>query len=356
MEDWSGTLFDGPESRREGETTVTLFRCCLFVPATVFCCVAIAQQANPGGRGGAQSNSQSNEAAGVDVERFIGVATDSPVHLSQGLLLTHSMLKVGDPYHPGVRGAVLEYRKDLSVATLLPKNRTPMVEAPDQLFFYVESGEGRLDDGKQFWDLRENIAVLIPPNAAHRLVNDSDKPLTIVMLTWTASAPPRQDILVRDVNLLPWCEENVHWNNTSKCVFGAADGLYQSERMYLVMLQPWAASQPHSHGQGTEEIWTKVTPGTATILIGSELREMPQNSAYLVPPTGSTEHSNFNLSTDRVDWYLYVAHGPISPPGAPTNAAQDGGRGGRGGANNNPNVVRDRASVERATVAGKPIR
>jgi len=116
------------------------------------------------------------------------------------------------------------------------------------------------------------------------------------------------------------------------------------------MLQPWAASQPHSHGAGTEEIWTKVTPGTAAILIGSELREMPQNSSYLVPPTGTTEHSNLNLTRDRVDWYLYIARGPVNAtPGG-------GGRGGGRGANTNPNVVRDRASVEQATVAGKPIR
>jgi mannose-6-phosphate isomerase-like protein (cupin superfamily) len=332
---------------------MTVFR--LPLVSFAICVVALAQQPNSGGRG-VQSNAQSNEAAGVDIDRFIGNAADSPVHLSQGLLLTHSMLKAGDPYHPGSNGAVLEYRKDLSVATLLAKNRTPMTSVAEQLLFYVESGEGRLEDGKQYWDLRENIMVLIPPNAQHRIVNDSDKPLTVVMMSWAPSAPPRADILVRDVNLLPWCEENAHWNNTSKCVFGAADGLLQGERMYLVMLQPWATSQPHSHGPGTEEIWTKVSPGTATILMGSELREMPQNAAYLVPPTGFTEHSNLNLSKDRVDWYLYVARGPQPPAGAPT-AAQNPGRGGGGrGANSNPNIVRDRASVERATVLGKPMR
>jgi mannose-6-phosphate isomerase-like protein (cupin superfamily) len=338
---------------------VNLFRH-VFVLALAVCSIATAQpaqQPSQGGRGGgagAQSNPQSNEAGGVDIDRFIGVAADSPVHLSQGLLLTHSMLKAGDPYHTGLHEAVLEYRKDLSIAMLLPKNHTPMVSVPDQLLFYVESGQGRLEDNDRYWDLRNNIMVLIPPNVAHRIINDSDQPLTMVMLTWAPSAPPRQDILVRDVNLLPWCEENAHWNNTSKCVFGAADGLLQSERMYLVMLQPWASSQPHSHGEGTEEVWVKVSPGTATILIGSELREMPQDTAYLVPPTGSTEHSNLNLSKDRVDWYLYIARGRAPQPGA---SAQNGGRGGGGGrgANANPNIVRDRASVEAATVAGKPI-
>lgn len=45
------------------------------------------------------------------------------------------------------------------------------------------------------------------------------------------------------------------------------------------------------------------------MLIGSELREFPQNAAYLVPPTGVTEHANLNLSKDRVDWWLYLARG-----------------------------------------------
>ena len=117
-------------------------------------------------------------------------------------------LKAGDPYHPGLHGNVLEYRKDLSVATLLPGNKTPMVNFADQLFFYVESGVGHpRRPGNPVWDIRENMAILMPPNAPkHRFVSDSDKPLTMVMLTWTPSAPPRQDILVRDVNLLPWCE------------------------------------------------------------------------------------------------------------------------------------------------------
>jgi mannose-6-phosphate isomerase-like protein (cupin superfamily) len=304
-----------------------------------------------GGNQGAQSNGESNEQAGVDVDRFIGFSENTPAHLSHGLLLTHNMLKAGDPYHPGKNGEVMEYWKDLSVATLLAKNRTPMVTLPDQFLFYVESGQGKLDDGKQYWDLRENVAVLIPPNAPHRIVNDSDKPLNMVMLTWTPTAPPRKDILVRDVNLLPWCEENAHWNNASKCIFGSADGLFQSERMYLVMLPPWAMSQPHSHGTGTEEVWAKVTPGTEVVLLGSELRELGENSAYSVPPTGFTEHGNLNLTKDRTDWWLYIAHGPANQQPNPGR----GGAGGRGPGIQNPNIVRDRASVEAATIQGKPL-
>jgi mannose-6-phosphate isomerase-like protein (cupin superfamily) len=309
---------------------------------------------------------RSNEVSGVDIDRFIGVAENSPVHLSHGTLLTHSILGAGDPYNPGPSRAVLEYRKDLSIATLLAWNRTPLSTLQDQFFFYVKSGQGTLDDGKMYWDLREGIAILAPPNVPHRFINTSDKPLTMVMVTWTSqSATPGTALVVRDTALLPYCEENVHWNNTSKCIFSTADGLVQGERMFIVMLQPRAMSAPHTHGPGTEEIWTKLTPGTAVTLLGSEIRDMPENSAYLVPPTGFTQHGNLNLSQDRVDWWLYVARGAQggggrgggpttanapSPAGGANTNANAGGRGA------NPNVVRDRAAVEAANVAGKPLK
>src|SRR5437867_3164104 len=48
-----------------------------------------AAQLSGGGRGGAATGiERSNEVAGVDIDRFIGVAENSPVHLSHGTLLT----------------------------------------------------------------------------------------------------------------------------------------------------------------------------------------------------------------------------------------------------------------------------
>src|SRR4051812_2680459 len=109
-----------------------------------------AGAAQPGGRGGAGGGGgagnaagvnnieRSNEVSGVDIDRFIGFAENSPVHLSHGTLLTHSILRAGDPYNPGASGAVLEYRKDLSVVTLPARNRTPLSTLPDEFFFYVK--------------------------------------------------------------------------------------------------------------------------------------------------------------------------------------------------------------------------
>jgi mannose-6-phosphate isomerase-like protein (cupin superfamily) len=318
-------------------------------------------------RGAPNSIERSNEVSGVDIDRFIGFAENSPVHLSHGTILTHSILRAGDPYKPGASGAVLEYRKEISVATLLARNRTPLSTLPDEYFFIVKGGQGTLDDGKMYWDLHEGIAILAPPNVPHRFINTSDKPLTMIMLTWTSQvASPGSALVVRDTALLPYCEENVHWNNTSKCIFSSADGLFQNERMFVVMLQPRAMSAPHTHGEGTEEIWTKITPGNEVVLLGSEIRDLGENSAYLVPPTGFTQHGQLNLSQDRVDWWLYVARGPANPGGGgrgtggpvsatgatPPTPNANANAGGRGA---NPNVVRDRAAVEAANVAGKPL-
>jgi mannose-6-phosphate isomerase-like protein (cupin superfamily) len=313
---------------------------------TALVCTA---QSPPSGQGAVPQPQQFvglNEQEGVSVDRFIGSPANQPVHLSHGTLLTHAILSAGDPNRPGAQAAVLEYRKLLATANLLPGSRTPLETYPEEYFFYIKSGEGRLDDDKQYWDLRPDMAILVPPSVAHRFINTSaDKPLSMIMLEWTGGPNAKSALMVRDTRLLPWCEENAHWNNTSRCIFGTADGLLQGERIYTVMLQPWAVSQPHSHTPGTEEVWTKISPGSIPILIGSDLREMKEDTAYLVPPTGKTDHSNINVSKDKAEWWLYFARGPATSTPRPQGPPN-------GGRPVNPNLSRD---TEAATVPGKPL-
>lgn len=235
--------------------------------------------------------------------------------------------------------------------------------------FYVTGGEGRLDDGKQFWDLREGVAALIPPGVNRRFTTTSANPLTMVMVGYAPGAPPRADILVRDTSLLPYCDENAHWNNFSKCIFGSADGLFRNERFFLVLLPPWAMSEPHMHGEGTEEVWTKLSPGTAVVLLGSEMREMEQHGAYLVPPTGITQHANLNLGKTNTQAWLYMTRGrdnppaggvpagagaaPAPAPAAPARRSWPCGGGGRGA---NPNLITGNAGSVLGTVPGQPLR
>jgi AraC-like ligand binding domain len=110
----------------------------------------------------------SNQTLGVNIDHFIGNWATSHPYLSQGGIFMWSILTHSDPLVYGKPGAILEYRKELAVGELAAGDQTPLVEIPDQLFLYVESGEGRLDDGQGYWDLREGIAALIPPHAQHR--------------------------------------------------------------------------------------------------------------------------------------------------------------------------------------------
>jgi len=310
---------------------------------------AAAQAPRPAGGGG---EPMSNDRTGFQVDRFFADPANSTARLSNGGLLTREILRNGDPnVATGPARAVLEFRTQVARATLLPKFSTPLMSLNSQFHFYVVSGEGRLDDGTQSWDLRSGITMLIPPDVKRRFINTSDEPLEMVMTEWPANAMARKDILVRDVALLPFCEENAHWNNMSKCLFTGADGM--TGRVLLVMLAPMTMAAPHTHGPGTDEIWTKLTPGNALLMLGSELREMPQFSAFLAPPNNQTWHGQLNTSKTQVEMWLYVAGGNATAKPA---GGGGGGGGGRGPGAGNPNLSRDQAIVEQATVKGKPLK
>ena len=313
---------------------------------------ASPQSARPAGGAGQAAGGEpvANDRSGFQVDRFFGDPANSTGRLSHGGLLTREILRNGDPNVPGPAGAVLEYRTQVARATLLPKSSTPLMSLNNQFLFYVVSGEGRLDDGNQSWDLRNGITMLIPPDVKRRFVNTSAEPLEMVMTEWPANAIARKDILVRDVTLLPFCEENAHWNNMSKCLFTQADGM--TGRVLLVMLMPMTIAAPHTHGPGSDEIWTKLTPGNALLLLGSELREMPQYSAFLAPPNGQTWHGQLNTSKTQVEMWLYVAGGNATAA-PPAGAGRGGGRPPGAG---NPNLSRDQAVVDQATVKGKPLK
>ncbi len=298
-----------------------------------------------GGRAGGAAEPMSNERANVQIDRFFGDPINSTGRLSHGGLFTRTILRNGDPNVPGPAGAVLEFRTQVARATLLPQSRTMLMGINNQFLFYVVSGDGRLDDGKNSWNLRSGITMLIPPDVPRRFINTSTAPLEMIMVEWPANALARKDVLVRDTTLLPYCEENAHWNNMSKCLFSQADGM--TGRALLVMLMPMTMAAPHTHVPGTDEIWTKLTPGSALILLGSELREMPQYSAFLAPLDGQTWHGQINASRTQIEMWLYVAGGNAG--GRVEGGLPAGGRGA------NPNLSRDPAVVNQATVSGTPL-
>jgi mannose-6-phosphate isomerase-like protein (cupin superfamily) len=252
----------------------------------------------------------SNQVVGIDIDRFFGNPLLSPVRVTEGVIFERSILRHGDSYHPGDPGAVLEFWKDLSLGTMLGKARTVMTATTDEQFWYVESGTGRLDNGNQYWDLHEGIAVLIPTGARHRVENTSDEPLRMLMLSWTQGngATPRTDILVRDIHLLRLPPQPAHWSYFGADLFAPEDGLNTNDVFSVVYMAPMTIGEPHAHIPHWDEVWIKLPPFTSYAMVGSEVRQMPPNSAYLSPPNSQTTHSQANLMLDKTQGWLYLAH------------------------------------------------
>jgi mannose-6-phosphate isomerase-like protein (cupin superfamily) len=250
-----------------------------------------------------------NQTVGIDIDRFAGNPLLSPVHVTRGVIFQRSILRKGNPYQPGEPGAVLEYRNDFSLGTIAGFKRTTLVQIPEAQFWYVESGKGQLDDGDKYWDLREGIGALIAPNAKHRLVNTTDEPLQMLMLTWIPEDPARlAPILVRDVHSLPLPASGAHWNYFGPIFFSPADGLHPNEAFAVVYMPPMTVGEPHAHIPHWEEIWTKLPPYSSYFILGSDVRKMEPNTAFLSPPNSQTTHSTVNLMEHDYQAWLYIGH------------------------------------------------
>jgi hypothetical protein len=286
----------------------------------------------------------SNDATGVRVDDYVAYADRTIPHVSHDVMIKRTLLTEGPPDGSGAPRAVLSYHKEVAILDLAAGNVTTLARFPEQLMFYVQSGTGTFDDGRQEWDLKPGIAILVPPNAQHRLSNTGDTPMKMVMVSrmLEPTVTPRRDILVRDVNRLAYTERNVHWSNMTKYVFLAEDGLYETDHFYIVYMPPWTIAGPHAHTPGQEEVWIKLTDAPAIMQMGSEIRPWPAFAGFMVPPNGRTVHAAINNSDEMQAWFYYSRLQPTAAPRDPSRPPR-------------PEAAAIAEGVVRATVAGRPI-
>lgn len=282
----------------------------------------------------------SNDRVGVAIDYYVGDANRAPTRVSHEVMLSQSILRQGDPNRPPSPGAALQFNKEVALVTLLPANATPILQHPEQEVLYVESGAGRLDDGKLGWDLKPGIAVLIPPNHPHRI--SAAPGSTLKMIDYTRINEPdtvaRKDILVRDVDVMLMTERNVHWSNQTKYVFLGPDGLAPQDHVYIVYMGPMTIAGPHAHSPGQEELWIKVTEPPALMQLGSEIRPWPINAGFVAPPNGQTVHAAINSSSETQAFFYYSR----LQPGAPERPAEPA----------SPLIAE---ALQRSTIAGAPL-
>jgi len=82
------------------------------------------------------------------------------------------------------------------------------------------------------------------------------------------------------------------------------DGLSQYASLTQVEQGNMTMSRPYSDNAGVEEIWI-ATDGDVEMLLGKELRKLPAGTAYRVPSTGITAHTQINVSGKPAK-YIYM--------------------------------------------------
>ena len=250
-----------------------------------------------------------------DIDMFMGSWQNSIPFNTHGSITERAILSAAgnsDPLWPKRKAAVLHYAKRFSRGTLDPLAKTtPTTLKDEQEVFYIHSGKGLMNAGKKTAELHAGIFILVPEGLEFTITNTCGKH-PMVMYIICESVPdgfrPNRDILVKDVKAMPNRDSGflqVHWSHNGKNVFNVEDGLATLEAVNMLTFNAMTIGQPHSHGEGMEEVWT-VVDGTNLAFLGKEIRWQCPGTAYKVPPTDYTPHSNINTTEEPIKFLFFA--------------------------------------------------
>ena len=179
----------------------------------------------------------------------------------------------------------------------------------EQAIFYIDSGTGTITSGGKTAELYEGIGILMPPGVEYSMTSTGNVSLTmyIIVEPIPEGFTPNKEMRVSDENVNPIHTTTGHWCHISTRLFKREDGLATMAGMGPVLFTPMSMGQPHSHGEGVEEIWFALR-GDINVLLGKQLRKLPVGSAYKIPQDGITPHSNINVSGEPIKlfWFMKV--------------------------------------------------
>jgi len=251
-------------------------------------------------------------ATDIDIDMYIRNWRESPPVTTHGALLERDVFTAcdGDPLAPKTRGAVLKYTRKFSFSILLPNLTTvPVTPAGEQELFYITGGNGILSAGGSMFSLYPGVTFLVPEGIVFTLENTGVEDLTMYHIVEPVpdGFKPVDHIVWRDENLEPFHTTTAHWVNCNKWLIRAEEGLSDINLFLTVTIPPGEFAQPHSHGEGIEEVWCPLTDN-AHVLLGKQVRHLQPGTAYMIPPDDRTPHANFNVSGTPLR-FLYFARG-----------------------------------------------
>lgn len=245
-----------------------------------------------------------------NIDMYMGHWKESMPRHSHGSLIERDILTRcdGDHLNPPRKGAVLKYMKRFVYATLESHtSTTPFTPEGEQEIFYILSGKGTVTGGGETHEFQQDFTFLIPENMEFTMKNTGDEPLNMYLLVEPTYMDfrPNDRIVLHDETKTRIHTTTAHWVNNNKYLIETKEGLADIELLLTVYIMPNTFAQPHSHGEGVEEVWCTID-GDVKFLLGKQIRNMPPGTAYMIPPDGKTPHANFNVSDTPVKIFYFA--------------------------------------------------
>ena len=248
-----------------------------------------------------------------DIDMFMGSWQNSIPYNTHGSITERAILSrcTGDPLKPTRKGAVLTHANRFSRAHMDPfAATTPTILKGEQEVIYFVSGKGIIKAGNKTSEVRNGIFVIVPEGLEFTITSTSDEMLVMYLINEPVppNFKPNNELVIKDEKAMPYRKQGhltVHWSHNGKNVFTAKDGLATLKSVNLLIFNAMTIGQPHSHGEGKEEVWT-VIEGKNLAFLGKEIRWQPPGMAYKIPPNDTVPHSNINTTEEPI-LFLYFS-------------------------------------------------
>jgi len=243
-----------------------------------------------------------------DVDIFINSWQNSGAYTTHGSLTERDILTRfdGDPLKSQKKGQVLTYVNRLSYATLDAGVTTTATKLEgEQEIFYIMSGEGVIRANRKTTELRKGALAVIPEGLEFTMTNTGDELLTMYLVSEPVPEgyEPKKEVDINCEDEMPLRNEGyitVHWSHNGRGgISGATAGFGR------LIFNAMTIGQPHSHVPGWEEVWL-CTEGKNLCMLGREIRWQPPGTAYRIPPTGFTPHTNINTTEEPVRFLIWI--------------------------------------------------
>ncbi len=252
---------------------------------------------------------------GFDPTLFMNSWQNAAPVVTHGTLTEYPILTkvAGDPLKATVKGQVLSRVNRLSRAELAAGARTAETTLKgEQEVFYVLEGVGAFTARGTAHPVRAGHFILAPAGLTFTIAAGKDAPLVMYLMNEPVPADftPEKDLVITDENEAVRREGNptAHWWHNPRG--GIGKGLASVLGVSMITFDPMAVGQPHSHPKDWEEVWLCVE-GDLTAMLGTHLYPHEPGTAYRIPPTGLTPHSDINVSDKPAKCLIFLG-GPTS--------------------------------------------